>query len=281
MPELPEVETVCRTLAPHITGRAIVAFEFNWPKTLGHPDPETFGRGVLQVPISAVTRRAKYILLHLETGSAITVHLRMTGQLLHVPAGEARENDPYERAGFLLNDGSSLSFSDIRKFGRITWLTPGELERFSSLLGVEPLSESFTPAWLQENLRSRQRQIKPLLLDQTFIAGLGNIYVDESLFIAGIHPLTRSNQIPEDRAKRLHSAIVETLSEAISRQGTTLRNYRTGLGEEGENQHFLRIYGAKAGSPCSECGTPVERFIVGQRGTVFCPTCQPLVRSQE
>ncbi len=281
MPELPEVETVCRTLSPLVTGRSIVAFEFNWTRTLGYPDPDRFGIGVLNIPIASVTRRAKYILLNLASGGAITVHLRMTGQLLHLAPGSNREHDPYERAGFLLDDGAALSFSDIRKFGRISYVTANELERFSSALGTEPLSEAFNNDWLTRNFSTRKRQIKPLLLDQAFIAGLGNIYVDESLHIAGIHPLTPANLITQDQISRLHLAIVETLSGAISRQGTTLRNYRTGIGETGENQHHLEIYGSKAGTPCQRCGTPVERLTVGQRGTVFCPSCQPFPTIQE
>lgn len=276
MPELPEVETVCRTLAPLVTGRSIVAFEFSWPRTLGYPGPEAFARGILNVPIASVSRRAKFIMLNLESGGAITVHLRMTGQLLHIPAGSSREPDTYERAGFLLDDGSALSFSDIRKFGRITLLQPEEVEIFATSLGVEPLSPDFTPDWLFANLSVRKRQIKPLLLDQTFVAGLGNIYVDESLHIAGIHPLTGANLIPQERAGLLHRAIFDTLTAAISRQGTTLRNYRTGLGESGENQHHLRIYGRKPGTPCQTCGTPVQRLTIAQRGSTFCPTCQPL-----
>lgn len=281
MPELPEVETVCRTLAPLVTGRSIVAVEFSWPRTLGSPDLNAFATGVLNVPIVSITRRAKYIVLNLASGEAIAVHLRMTGQLLHIATGSSLEPDPYARAGFLLDDGASLSFSDIRKFGRIRLLSVPELEAFSAALGVEPLSSTFTTRWLAESFSSKKRQIKPLLLDQTFIAGLGNIYVDESLHIAGIHPLTPANLITTDQVCRLHAAIVETLSGAISRQGTTLRNYRTGLGESGENQNFLRIYGAKAGKPCGRCGTPVKRLTVGQRGTVFCPTCQPHPTNQE
>lgn len=280
MPELPEVETVCRTLDPLVTGKRFATFELLWPRTLSHPDPGKFLQRIMGQTITGVGRRAKFIVMRLSTEGVITVHLRMTGELLFRLTGsnnDDRAKAPYLRAAFLFEDGSELLFYDTRKFGRITYLTPTQFSELDQSLGIEPLSPSFTPEWLTGGLSRRKRQLKPLLLDQTFIAGLGNIYVDESLFLAGLHPLTRSDAVTSNQAEQLHAAIVGTLRGAIERRGTTLRDYRSGLGESGENQSRLVVYGSKPGAPCVRCGTALERLVVGQRGSIFCPSCQPLV----
>ena len=282
MPELPEVETVCRTLDPLVTGKRFATFELLWPRTLSHPEPGEFLQRIAGQTITSVGRRAKFIVARLSTESVVTVHLRMTGELLFRTAGPdsgGSDRSPYLRAAFLFDDGSELLFYDVRKFGRIAYLTPTQFSELDQSLGIEPLSDSFTLEWLAHNLGRRKRQLKPLLLDQTFIAGLGNIYVDESLFLAGLHPLTRSDAVTSDQAEKLHASIVETLSGAVERRGTTLRDYRSGLGESGENQSRLVIYGSKPGAPCSHCGTALERLVVGQRGSIFCPNCQPLLTS--
>ena len=206
----------------------------------------------------------------------------MTGELLYrSDSGSSRDSsrDPYLRAMFEFIDRSDLLFYDTRKFGKIAYRTPEELVMFGSRYGVEPLEPEFTVDRLTDLLRTRRRQIKPLLLDQGIIAGLGNIYVDESLFRARIHPLQPSYDIETERISALHSAIVEVLSTAVALQGTTFRDYRSGLGETGTNQSRLRVYGLKPGSPCPACGTPVERLVVGQRGSIFCPNCQQLTPS--
>ena len=280
MPELPEVETVCRTIEPLLRGRAFVGFELSWPRTLAHPDPSTFTTSIVGHRIIAVSRRAKLILIHLDDDSAISVHLRMTGQLrvLGVDDIPQPSSEAYLRASFALDDGTSLDFSDVRKFGRIKYSTSTELDDLNLAYGVEPLTAEFTAARRHALLRSRSRSINALLLDQTIVAGLGNIYVDEALFQSGIHPLTKSDQISTRKSARLRDAIVDILNGSISRHGTTLRDYRSGLGDEGSNQSFLRIYGLKAGHPCTVCSTPVERCVIAQRGTVFCPRCQPKPR---
>lgn len=283
MPELPEVETVCRTLDPVITGKQFATFELLWPRTLSHPDPGELLQSVTGQAIVGVERRAKFIVIRLTSDGVITVHLRMTGELLFRPSGSESAQEgraPYLRAAFLFEDGSELLFYDVRKFGRITYLTPGQFLELDQSLGVEPLSEAFTAEWLAQALGHRKRQLKPLLLDQTFIAGLGNIYVDESLYLAGLHPLTRSDAVSMERAEKLQAAIVATLRGAIERRGTTLRDYRSGLGESGENQPRLVIYGKKPGAPCARCGMALERLVIGQRGSIFCPSCQPLVSPQ-
>lgn len=280
MPELPEVETVCRTLAPVLIGRELATSEILWPRTLAHPDPGEFLRSIGGQTIIGVDRRGKLVLLRLESSATISVHLRMTGELLFRPAGAEPGDDArrtHLRAAFLFIDGSELLFYDTRKFGRISYLTPGQVEELDTALGIEPLSEAFTADWLAEALNQRKRQIKPLLLDQTFIAGLGNIYVDEALYIAGLHPLTRSDLVTGEQATGLRDAIVETLTGAINRRGTTLRDYRSGLGESGSNRPRLLIYGSKPGSPCGRCGAPLQRLVVGQRGSIFCPRCQPFI----
>lgn len=278
MPELPEVETVCRTLSPVIVGRSIEHFELFWPRTLAQPDLTAFRASTVGKYINSVSRRAKLIVLRLSDNGYITIHLRMTGELLYSDGDQDADpaGVPYRRAAFLLNEDSRLDFFDIRKFGRIAYYTSSGFEELDRSYGIEPLGSAFTANWLFENLSSRRRQLKPLLLDQTFIAGLGNIYVDEALYKAQLHPLTPSSAVNRSQATALHDAIVLTLESALTHRGTTLRNYRSGLGEAGQNQQRLLIYGKKPGTPCPVCDTPLERLVVGQRGSIFCPTCQPL-----
>jgi formamidopyrimidine-DNA glycosylase len=279
MPELPEVETVRRTLDPLLRGRWIQSFTAYWPRTVGHEDLNQFSALVSGRTIMAVDRRAKYVVLRLDEEDRISVHLRMTGELLLTDAALEALGDrqrPYLRATFDLGDGGYLHFIDIRKFGRIRWLPAEDWPLFDQSLGVEPLDNEFTPDALQATLQRRRRQMKPLLLDQTVIAGLGNIYVDEALHRAGVHPLTLSHQVDAADAQRIFEAIRTVLLEAVANSGTTLRNYRSGLGEPGTNQRELRIYGRRDGDACRTCGSPIRRIVVGQRGTVYCPTCQPL-----
>jgi len=279
MPELPEVETVRRTLDPLLRGRTIAGFTLNWHRTLEHPTLEAFEYSVVGGQVSGVSRRGKLILIRLSTGGAITVHLRMTGELLFRPDARTIRNstrEAYLRAEFSFTDGSELLFYDTRKFGKIAYRSPDELLGLEARLGVEPLEPDFTADILAALLLARRRQIKPLLLDQAVIAGLGNIYVDESLFRSRIHPLQLSSELGAISIDALHTAIVDVLSTAVALHGTTLRDYRSGLGEPGENQSRLRIYGLKPGTPCPDCGSPLERLVIGQRGSIFCPNCQLL-----
>lgn len=279
MPELPEVETVRRTLDPLLRGRTIAAFSLGWHRTLEHPSLERFAFAVTGTTVFAVTRRGKLILLRLDNGDAVTVHLRMTGELLFRPDGRVERNvirEAYLRATFSFSDGSELLFYDTRKFGKIAYRSRDDLTGLEARLGAEPLDPEFTAERLAMLLRARRRQIKPLLLDQAVIAGLGNMYVDESLFRARIHPLHLSADIDEARTIALHAAIVEVLTTALELHGTTLKDYRSGLGEPGENQSRLRVYGFKPGTPCPDCGSPLERLVIGQRGSIFCANCQPL-----
>lgn len=283
MPELPEVETVCRTLRPYLCGRVIEDFELRWRRTLANDCQQAFEERVIGNSIADVTRRGKLVVLVLGSGDWITIHLRMTGELLFREdrsVARTPEREPYLRAIFALSHNAELDFYDTRKFGRITLVNKVELIRLDNELGLEPLSPTFTVDALAHILQ-RRRRLKSLLLDQTAIAGLGNIYVDEAMFRSGTHPLRPANELQHAEIVRLHSAIIDVLTMAVESRGTTLRDYRSGLGEQGTNQERLLVYGKKLGSPCSVCGTPLERMTIGQRTTIYCPTCQPLNGSNQ
>lgn len=279
MPELPEVETVRRTLEPHLTGKRIETFDLRWHRTLQAPDLASFTSAIVGRTIVGVNRRGKLVVLEIDDGSTVTIHLRMTGELLFqlvVSHGRNDQRESHLRAVFGFSDGSALLFYDTRKFGKIAWYPQDPTAPFDRLIGVEPLSDEFTVEALNGLLSSRRRQLKPVLLDQSVIAGLGNIYVDEALFRSRIHPLAVASNLSPAQVARLHEAIVTLLRRAVESRGTTLRDYRTGLGDEGTYQRSLRVYGFPPGSPCPECGTPLERLVIGQRGSIFCPNCQEL-----
>lgn len=276
MPELPEVETVRADLQGRITGRVITGGQFLWDRTAGRPaaDPVALIRGVTGRRIEAVERRAKFLVLRLSGEAALVVHLRMTGRLRFREA--AALPGKALRAAFMLDDGSELHFEDQRKFGRL-YFTDGAvaLDEVLARLGPEPLDEAFTRDTLRDLLRARRAQLKPLLLNQSFVAGLGNIYVDEALFRARLHPLRRSDSLEQDEIDRLHEGIVAALLQGISNRGTTLSDYRDAWGMTGKNKERLLVF-RREGKPCTVCGKPITKIRVAQRGTHFCPTCQPL-----
>lgn len=261
MPELPEVETVVRTLAPHVAGRTILEARFLSAHAAAHR-PEELADRLRGRRIQAVRRVGKFIVADLDHG-VLSIHLRMTGKLLlnGVPG-------PFTRAILELDSGSVL-FDDVRQFGRMEWCenTPANIAR----LGPDALE--ITPEDLSARLRAHRGAIKPLLLNQAILAGLGNIYVDEALFRAGVHPLAPATRLTRPRALRLHAAIVEVLSEAVAAGGSSISDYADAQGRQGAFQRFHRVYG-RQGEPCPECATPVRRIVVGQRGTHFCPRCQ-------
>ncbi len=268
MPELPEVETTCRDLVSGgIVGEKIVALEVLWEPTLSNFK----GEDLLNVTITEVSRRGKFILFSLSNGKTLFIHLRMTGSLRYTQ--KSAPNDPYDRV-ILLFETTKMAFRDPLKFGRMTLTVNPEL--ITKKLGIEPLGDEFTPHRLHQMLQGRSKVIKTLLLDQSFIAGIGNIYADESLFKAQIAPLRRAETITLEEAKRLHSAIVSLLRAAIVNRGTSLGdgkgNYVSN-GKRGENARELKIF-RKTGAPCPICSTPIEKIVVGQRATHFCPTCQ-------
>ncbi len=279
MPELPEVEYVARQLRQTLIGRAISDVRVNWPRAIAHPDAQTFCAELPGARVLGIDRRAKYLLISLSGEQTLLIHRRMTGNLLLFPAAAGEESweempDPYARVVFLLDDGRRLVFTDPRKFGRLALYPTGEISAALGGLGLEPLSEEFTVEALAARLAGRARQMKPLLLDQTCIAGIGNIYADESLFRAGIHPLRRADTLTLEEVGRLREAIREVLERGIEHGGTTFGRHQGIWGEAGRNRDHLAVY-QRAGQPCLRCGTPVARLVVAQRGTHFCPTCQP------
>ena len=277
MPELPEVETTARLIRPGVEGRRIRGVEVDWARTLGGPSQATFRDAVVGARIARVARRAKYVVMHLERrgqeAGVILVHLRMTGRLV-VESSRAPAPD-YRRVSLVLDRGT-LHFLDVRKFGRFTFHPEG-LEALAHL-GPEPLEEDWRADGFVQALRARKRQIKPLLLDQEFLAGLGNIYVDESLFGARIHPEQSADRVSPRKARALHGQIRKVLAAAVEREGSSFDAfYRTPEGQPGSYQHLFQVYG-REGKPCPRCGKPIKRIVVGQRGTHFCPACQAAPR---
>jgi formamidopyrimidine-DNA glycosylase len=268
MPELPEVETIARGLKEGLIGKTILEADVFWARTLATPTVRIFKQQIRGQKIIGVTRRAKYLILQLKNYNLL-IHLRMSGDLV---LRESKINPAkHDRLVLRLSGKQYLAFNDTRKFGRV-WLTD-EPESVLGKLGPEPLENGFTPQWLYENLQSRRRQLKPLLLDQTFIAGLGNIYTDESLNIAKLHPLALANTVQPKQAEALHKAIRLVLREGIRRNGASFDWVYRG----GEYQNYFRAYDQQ-GNPCPTCGTIIEKFTVGQRGTHICPKCQMLER---
>ena len=268
MPELPEVETVVRHLRPRLSGRTIRRFDAPWPKVTAHAETATVATQLAGRLIKEVARRGKFILLELDRG-LVHIHLRMTGRLLLAPTGAPP--GPHDRARFIFSGDDDLVFRDMRKFGRIGYLQ--DRSALEAQLGPEPLDEAFTADLMAIMLRKHRRQIKPLLLDQSFIAGLGNIYADEALFAARIHPRTLSHRISRPKARVLHNAIREILAGSIAAQGTTIINFAWGEDETGGYRRTLKVFG-RQGEQCPVCGTTLVKQWVGQRGTHFCPRCQ-------
>jgi formamidopyrimidine-DNA glycosylase len=264
MPELPEVEMVRRQLEPLVAGRAIT-------EAWGHPSPKfSSAPHAAGARIDAVGRRGKYLLLALDDDRELVVHLGMTGVLRLRPA----ELDPYVRAWWALDDGRVLELRDVRRFGRIGVVPAGEYASLPTLAaqGPEPWDASLEDGGLWRRTRRSTARIKTQLLSQRPIAGVGNIYADEALWRAGIHPARRS--ITRKQADRLLAELRTVLEQGIANGGTTLRDYRTPDGEPGRNQLELGAYG-RAGHPCLRCGTELRRLVIDARGTTVCPTCQP------
>jgi formamidopyrimidine-DNA glycosylase len=264
VPELPEVETTAHRLEPDLVGRTIAGLHLDWPRHT--PDPDLLRSLLPGRTITGVGRRGKFLVFALDPPDrTLLIHLRMSGRLSVVPAGA--EPDPYAHTILTLDDDRELRFSDVRKFGQL--YLPADPAEILGKLGPEPLSPEFTPRWLAAALARRRRAVKPLLLEQTFIAGLGNIYTDEVLFRARVDPRRPADSLGESEVRRLHAAIREVLREAIDHQGTSL----DWVYPEGGMEDRLQVYG-RADEPCVRCGTPIERIVLGQRGTHFCPSCQ-------
>jgi formamidopyrimidine-DNA glycosylase len=278
MPELPEVETVTRGLDESLSGRTITDVDVYWERSIGAPNPATFADRLVGQTITDVRRRGKWIVIRLESGDALLVHLRMTGQLLVEPAGTS--DGDYTRVAVRLDNGNRLRFSDMRKFGRLV-LTEDAGEVLGDL-GPEPLAEDFTAERFRRMLAQRRGRIKSLLLNQRFLAGLGNIYVNEALWQARIHPLRAANSLSAVEVERLYGSIRSVLRAAIEAGGTTLDNgnFKKADGESGAFVSQLQVYD-REGELCDCCEAPIERITVGQRGTYFCPCCQEAELSDE
>ena len=270
MPELPEVETIRNYLRlgngehPSILGKIIKSAEVTWGRSVAFPTNDEFQGKITGQTILEIDRRGKFLIFHL-SDNELLLHLRMSGDLF--VREEGQPPDPYDRIIFHLGDGIELAFNDTRKFGRV-WLVT-DLEQVIGNLGPEPFDTALSEGIFYERLQSMKRQLKPLLLDQSFLAGLGNIYSDEALHMAHLHPLTRSNRLSLEQSGRLLECIRQVLQAGIHSHGASIDWIYRG----GDFQNYFRAYGRK-GLPCPECGEPIERIVVGQRSTHFCPTCQ-------
>ncbi|MBN1230619.1 MAG: DNA-formamidopyrimidine glycosylase [Anaerolineales bacterium] len=271
MPELPEVETITRALRDGGRGglsvlrQTILKAHVEWKRVVAVPDSVKLQEEISGQQILQITRRAKYIHFRL-TDYSLLFHLRMSGDLLSLSSSD--EIPSHVRIYFDLSGGHRLVFRDIRKFGRVWLLEDPEQEL--GKLGPEPLDESLTPEIFHDRISSRKRQLKPLLMDQSFLAGMGNIYTDESLFFAGLFPLTPSDRLTDAQSALLLESIRKVLNEGIERQGSSIDWMYQG----GDFQNYLHVYGRK-GEKCKYCGSEIIRITVGQRGTHFCPVCQP------
>lgn len=271
MPELPEVETVVRGLRQPLADRTILAVTYDYPGGLHTPDGTVFASRIAGQRVRSVDRRGKYILIRLDPDTLL-IHLKMTGRLYVVPDDQQDDADRWVHFKFQLDNAHQLRFSDARKFGRV-YLVSDPVE-ITGALGPEPLEEAFTLDALRERLRKRSGILKPLLLNQEFVAGIGNIYADEALFESGLHPLRHADDLAEDEIARLHTAIRTVLERGLSREGASINWYRKPDGTKGEMQNALNVYG-RTGETCLRCGGPISRIVVGGRSTHFCPACQP------
>jgi len=275
VPELPEVETVRRRLAPVVEGATIERAEIVDARLTRPVEPGIVAERLVGDAVAHLERRGKYLLWRLESGRTLVVHLRMTGSFRHAVAG-ALPDDAYRRATLGLGTGAEVAYRDVRRFGTWELLDEGHLRPYlGARLGPEPLAPSFSAARLGALAAGRRAPVKSFLLDQRRIAGVGNIYADEALWRARIHPLRPAGSLEEDDIARLRKAIRAALELGISRQGATLRDYRDPDGRRGRMQREFTVYG-RAGEPCPRCGTPIEKTRAGGRGTWYCPQCQRL-----
>ena len=273
MPEMPEVEIIRRYLDTQVAGKKIIHLTILLPRMIKWPDVEGFRALVTGRTIKGMNRRGKYLLMELDNASKVVFHLRMTGRLVYEPAGDT--TDHHARVIFHLQDGASLVYGDTRTLGTIHGLKPQELGMLKGLaeMGPEPLSAEFTAEYLYRTASQRKVAIKSFLLNQKYIGGIGNIYADEALFLAGIHPLRPANSLTQTECGKLWESVNKVIADGIADGGTTFRDYQNGEGGKGSHQEHLYVYGRK-GEQCRICSALLERITVGGRGTHFCPHCQ-------
>ena len=269
MPELPEVETVVRALRKPLVGQTFTEVRNYWPRHIATPDFPELQRRIHGQQVTAINRRAKYIVCELSDGDTLIIHLKMSGHLAVVD--KTTPADKYAHTIFGLANDQELRFRDTRKFGRVYLVD--DPQTILGKLGPEPLEPAFTTAVLQERIANKRRVLKPLLLDQTFIAGIGNIYADEALFYARLHPQKKSETLTEADIVRLHAAIQKVLKMGIEREGASIDSYVKPDGNKGDMQNAVAVF-RRTGMPCYECGTAVVRIVLGGRSTHFCPVCQ-------
>ena len=275
LPELPEVETIRRRLAPQLEAATITRAEIADFRLTRPFEPTAVAAELRGETVAEVDRRGKYLIFRFRSLRALLIHLRMTGSLHHAPVGTLQD-DPYRRAVLTLDNRSDVAYRDVRRFGTWLLLDRDEVEPYLSLrLGAEPLSRAFTTRFLQARLAGRRAPLKAALLDQRTVAGLGNIYADEALWRARLHPLRPAQTVEADELQPLRHAIRAALQAGIARQGATLRDYSQPDGSVGNMQHAFKVYG-RAGEPCTRCGTPIEKIRAAGRGTWYCPSCQLL-----
>ena len=268
MPELPEVETIRRDLIRDVQGKRIKEVEILNPKVVKEPKPAEFKKRLQGVVFKDFLRRAKVLAIKLSTGDYLVVHLRMTGQLIY-----SAQKEPKARVTFILSDGKYLNFNDQRLFAELRLVDDWQKLKFVQELGIEPLEKEFTVQKFKQMLTGKKTKIKPLLMDQTFIAGIGNLYAQEALFLAGIFPGRPANKIDDKEVKKLHAAIQKVLGEGIEHRGSSTDDYVNGRGQQGGYHLRLKVYDRK-GKPCLRCKSKIVKISLGGRGTCFCPKCQ-------
>lgn len=278
MPELPEVETVRKGLERLVVGKTIDTVTVLWPRIIELPEVPLFQAFLSGQEIIGVQRRGKFLILKL-TDFDLVSHLRMEGKYEYFPSAQTAIQDKHTHVIFQMQDGSQLQYRDVRKFGRMALVPKNQSSEYKGIkqLGPEPLSHDFDKIAFQEALKKKTMAIKPLLLNQKIVVGLGNIYVDEALWLASIHPERLASSLTERETSLLYESIIAVLGQAVEAGGTTIRTYANALGEAGTFQVSLQVYG-QTGQPCARCKTPIQKIKVAQRGTHFCPTCQKIKR---
>jgi len=274
MPELPEVETIRRDLEQKLVGKKIKDIKILVPHLIKKPSLDRFILNLIGEKIISIGRRGKYLLFSFNLGKILVIHLRMTGQLVYCSPEE--EEEKHLCCIFALEDDGQINhlrYLDIRRFGCFYLLNPDETIKGLTNLGPEPLGADFTFSYLVEILQNKRGKIKALLLDQTIIAGIGNIYADEILFRSGIHPERTGNSLNKEEIRRIYENTSQVLQEAIERRGTTISDYRDGLGKKGTFQNYLKVYG-RSGKKCLQCQSLIKKIKIGGRSSCFCPQCQ-------